>query len=166
MNHLYLYYVQKLKSDLFPKTVPYKRFVELMQAAALPMAIFMKTCCLSEETGISFIDSTPIRACEIKRIKRNKVFEGLAQVSKLTMAYFFGFKVYIVINDKGGCWTLPSRRQYRRLGAHKNKSFIKPLRENYTRIKATFQANWHRCCSWTDYIWFHASGTIWRNVFF
>jgi len=52
-------------------------------------------------TGISFIDSTPIRVCKNKGIKRNKVFKDMATVGKSTMGYFFGFKLHIVINDKG-----------------------------------------------------------------
>ena len=65
------------------------------------MTIFLKTCCLGEGTGIAFIDSTPIRVCKNKRIKRNKVFKDIAQVGKSTMGYFFGFKLHLVINDKG-----------------------------------------------------------------
>ena len=56
---------------------------------------------MGDGTGISFIDSTPIRVCKNKRIKRNKVFVGLTQVGKSTMGYFFGVKLHIVINDKG-----------------------------------------------------------------
>jgi len=37
------------------------RIVELQQKAIIPMAIFLKTCCLGSCTGISFIDSTPLR---------------------------------------------------------------------------------------------------------
>ncbi|NJN24819.1 MAG: IS982 family transposase [Cyclobacteriaceae bacterium] len=101
MKHFYLYFVQKHMAHLFPNTVSYNRFVELMQAATLPMALCLKTCCFGEGTGISFIDSTPIRVCKNKRIKRNKVFKDVAQVGKSTMGYFFGFKLHIVINDKG-----------------------------------------------------------------
>ena len=101
MKHFYIHYVQAHLSHLFPKTVSYNRFVELMQAASLPMALFLKTSCLGESTGISFIDSTPIRVCKNKRIKRNKVFKDIAQVGKSTMGYFFGFKLHLVINDKG-----------------------------------------------------------------
>jgi hypothetical protein len=101
MKHFYVHYVQKHLSDLFPQTVSYNRFVELMQASTLPMSIFLKTCCMGEGTGISFIDSTPIRVCKNKRIKRNRVFQGLAKLGKSTMGYFFGFKLHIVINDKG-----------------------------------------------------------------
>ena len=101
MKHFYLHYVQKHMQSEFPKTVSYNRFTELMQSAVLPMAVFLKTCCLGDCTGISFIDSTPIRVCKNKRIKRNKVFKNIATVGKSTMGYFFGFKLHLVVNDKG-----------------------------------------------------------------
>ena len=93
------------------------------------MTIFLKTCCLGESTGISFIDSTPIRVCKNKRIKRNKVFNGLAQVGKSTMGYFFGFKLHIVINDKGELLNFvitPGNTDDRE--PLKNASFIKALK--------------------------------------
>lgn len=52
-------------------------------------------------TGISFIDSTSIRVCKNKRIKRNKVFKDTATAGKSTLGYFFGFKLHLIINDKG-----------------------------------------------------------------
>ncbi len=60
----------------------------------------MKTCCLGKCTGISFIDSTPIRACKQKRIKQNKVFKDIATIGKSTMGWFYGFKLHIIVNDK------------------------------------------------------------------
>lgn len=101
IKHFYLHYVQKHMQSEFPRTVSYNRFTELMQAAVLPMTIFLKTCCLGECTGISFVDSTPIRVCKNKRIKRNKVFKGIAELGKSTMGFFFGFKLHLIINDKG-----------------------------------------------------------------
>jgi hypothetical protein len=101
MKHFYIHYLQVHMRHLFPETVSYNRFVELMQSASLPMTIFLKTCCLGEGTGIAFIDSTPIRVCKNKRIKRNRVFKDIAQVGKSTMGYFYGFKLHLVINDKG-----------------------------------------------------------------
>ena len=71
------------------------------QILVMPMTIFLKTCCLGTCSGISFVDSTPIRVCKNKRIKRNKVFKGIAEVGKSTMGWFYGFKLHIVINDKG-----------------------------------------------------------------
>lgn len=100
-KHFYMNYVQAHLTKEFPKTVSYNRFVELMQSAVFPLTIMSKTCCLGECTGISFIDSTPIRVCKNKRIKRNKVFEGIAEVGKSTMGYFYGFKLHFIINDKG-----------------------------------------------------------------
>ena len=101
MKHFYCYYVQKHLQSEFPRTVSYNRFVELTQSAVVPMTIMLKTCCLGSSTGISFIDSTPIRVCNNKRIKRNKVFKDIAQVGKSTMGWFFGFKLHLIINDKG-----------------------------------------------------------------
>jgi hypothetical protein len=99
-KHSYIHYVQKQLKQEFPNTVSYNRFVELMQSNLLPLTLYMKTCCLGECTGISFIDSTPIRACENKRIAQNKVFKDIATIGKSTMGWFYGFKLHVVINDK------------------------------------------------------------------
>jgi hypothetical protein len=101
MKHFYLNYIQKHMTVEFPNTVSFNRFTELMQSVTLPMTIFLKTCCLGECTGISFIDSTPLRVCKNKRIKRNKVFKDIATVGKSTMGYFFGFKLHLIVNEKG-----------------------------------------------------------------
>ena len=100
-KHFYLFYVQKHMRSEFPKTVSYNRFVELQQSSLMAMAIFAKTCCLGQCTGISFVDSTPIRVCRNKRIRSNKVFKGLATTGKSTMGWFHGFKLHIVISDRG-----------------------------------------------------------------
>ena len=42
-----------------------------------------------------------IRVCKNKRIKRNKVFKGIAATGKSTMGYFHGLKLHLVVNDKG-----------------------------------------------------------------
>jgi hypothetical protein len=97
----YVRYVNvHLKND-FPNLVSYNRFVELQKRAVLPMALYAKTCCLGDCTGISFIDSTPIRVCKNKRIFNHKTFKGIATRGKSTMGFFFGFKLHIVINETG-----------------------------------------------------------------
>lgn len=101
MKDFYTGYVLKHMQAHFPNVVSYNRFVELSTQVCLPMTIFLKTCCLGDSTGISFVDSTPIRVCNNKRIKRNKVFKGIATTGKSTMGWFFGFKLHIIINDKG-----------------------------------------------------------------
>lgn len=101
MKHFYLNYVQRHLTHLFPNTVSYNRFVELSQQVILPMTMFLKMQCLGDCTGITYVDSTPIRVCNNKRIKRNKVFKGVATVGKSTMGWFFGFKLHLVVNEKG-----------------------------------------------------------------
>lgn len=101
LKHFYINYVQKHMKSEFPQTVSYNRFVELQQKALVPMAIFLQTYCLGKCTGISFIDSTPIRACHIKREKQNKVFKGFAAKGQCSMGWFYGFKLHLVINDRG-----------------------------------------------------------------
>ena len=100
-KHFYLQYVSvHLKND-FPGLVSYNRFVELSHRSALAFMLFLHYCCRGECTGISFIESTVLRVCHNKRIKRNKTFKGIAQVGKSTMGWFFGFKLHLIINDKG-----------------------------------------------------------------
>ena len=100
-KHFYIFYVQKHMQSEFPQTLSYNRFVERSQNVLMPLSIFLKTLRLGTCTGISFVDSTPIKVCNNKRIKRNKVFKDIAQVGKSTMGWFYGFKLHLVINDKG-----------------------------------------------------------------
>jgi len=101
LKHFYINYVQKhLKSD-FPQTVSYNRFVELQQKSLLYMIAFLKVFRLGKNTGISFVDSTSIRVCKNKRIFNHKVFKNIAARGKSTMGYFYGFKLHLIVNDKG-----------------------------------------------------------------
>ena len=45
----------------FPDVVSYNRMVELMRDSMIPLAIYLKNQGLGSCTGISFIDSTPLR---------------------------------------------------------------------------------------------------------
>ena len=97
----YTQYVCKHLSEEFPDLVSYNRFVELQKRAVFPMAVFAKTCCLGNCTGISFVDSTPLRVCKNKRIFNHKTFDGIATRGKSTMGFFFGFKLHIIVNEVG-----------------------------------------------------------------
>ena len=101
LKHYYLFYVSQHLNKEFPKLVSYNRFVELQQQVAFPLVLFLKLCRMGECTGISFVDSTTLKACHIKREKQNKVFSGIATKGKSTIGWFFGFKLHIIINDKG-----------------------------------------------------------------
>ena len=87
--------------DDFPSRVSYNRFVELQQKAIVPLVLFLQMRCLGECSGISFMDSTLIKACHPKREKKNKVFKDIAQKAKGSMGWFFGFKLHIIINERG-----------------------------------------------------------------
>ncbi|MCK5519470.1 MAG: IS982 family transposase [Candidatus Marinimicrobia bacterium] len=100
-KHFYLYYIHIYMKHYFPNLVSYNRFVELMKQTILPMGVYLKLPKYDKVTGISFVDSTPIRVCKNKRISRNKVFKNLATVGKSTMGWFYGFKLHLVCNDKG-----------------------------------------------------------------
>ena len=84
----------------FPGLVSYSRFVRLMKRAIVPLLFYLKvnqgSC-----TGISFVDSTPIRVCHNRRIQRHKTFKGLAAHGKTTMGWFYGFKLHLVVNEYG-----------------------------------------------------------------
>ena len=94
-------YVCKQLTHLFPRLVSYNRFVELEKDILLTLTIFIKQVLLGTCTGISFVDSTPLRVCRNQRIQIHKTFEGLATRGKCSMGWFFGFKLHLVINDKG-----------------------------------------------------------------
>jgi hypothetical protein len=101
LKHFYINHVKNHMRSEFPDTVSYNRFVELQSKSVLPMVIFLQTCCLGQCSGISFLDSTVIRACHYKREKQNKVFKGIAAKGRGTMGWFFGFKLHIIINERG-----------------------------------------------------------------
>ena len=75
--------------------------MELEKEVLLPMTIFIKKVLLGTCTCISFVDSTPLRVCRDQRILIHKTFEGLAERGKCSMGWFFGFKLHLIINDKG-----------------------------------------------------------------
>lgn len=58
-------------------------------------------CSLSARTGIQFIDSTSIVVCSNLRINRHKVFQGSAARGQTSEGWFFGFKLHIIVNDRG-----------------------------------------------------------------
>jgi hypothetical protein len=88
-------------SHLFPNLVSYERFNQSQDRLFMPLIMYLSNRCLGQCTGISFVDSTTLEVCHIKREKQNKVFKGIAQKSKSTMGWFYGFKLHLIINDRG-----------------------------------------------------------------
>lgn len=98
-KHFYAHIKQHYRS-YFPTLISYCRFVHVMKGLFVPLF----ACLLYHAgaiTGIAFIDSTSIAVCHNKRISRNKVFKSLAKRGKTTAGWFYGFKLHLVINDRG-----------------------------------------------------------------
>lgn len=84
----------------FPRLISYDRFVHTMKALFIPLFAYLLRHA-GAITGIAFIDSTSIKVCHNKRIQRNKVFRNLAKRGKTTAGWFYGFKLHLIINDRG-----------------------------------------------------------------
>ncbi|SNZ06208.1 Transposase DDE domain-containing protein [Persephonella hydrogeniphila] len=86
----------------FPDLVSYNRFVELIPSSISFLYAFLKfTTKLNVSCRFAFVDSTKLPVCENSRIHSHKVFEGLAQRGKDTVGWFYGFKLHLIINEKG-----------------------------------------------------------------
>jgi transposase len=101
LKHFYLHHICVHYRDCFPRLVSYNRFVELQHRVALPMMLFLKMQCLGQSTGINFIDSTHIKSCHNRRIHNHKVFKGVAERGQCSIGWFYGFKLHLIINDRG-----------------------------------------------------------------
>src|SRR4051795_7525365 len=99
-KHYYVDSVLPGKRAEFPGLPSYSRFVELIPMTLLPFCAYLQTR-KGQTTGIQFIDSLPLRVCHNRRIPSHKVFAGLAQRGKGSMGWFYGFKLHLVINEKG-----------------------------------------------------------------
>ena len=88
------------KSGYFPNLVSYNRFVELMKQTLIPLTVYLKSQCMGQQTGLSFISSTPIVVCDNHRINNHKVFSEEAKRGKTSTGWKFGFKLHLIIWEK------------------------------------------------------------------
>lgn len=84
----------------FPQLSSYTRFVERQRDALIPLWCYLHLL-RGNCTGISFIDATTLKVCENLRIPRHKVFSGSAGRGKTSVGWFYGFKLHLIINDRG-----------------------------------------------------------------
>lgn len=97
------YYTRHVMEHLrehFPRLVSYNRFVELMPRALVPLSCYLASR-RGRPTGIAFVDSTPLAVCRNQRISQHRVFQGVAARGKTSMGWFFGFKLHLIVNDRG-----------------------------------------------------------------
>lgn len=84
----------------FPGLVSYNRFVEFTPSALVPLLCYLFSR-FGACTGITFADSTPVGVCRNPRIGSHRTFSGLARRGKTSFGWFFGFKLHLLINDRG-----------------------------------------------------------------
>ncbi len=96
----YTQYVQTHLRAEFPHLVSYPRFVALIPRVLLPLAVYLHTQ-LGDCTGISFVDSTSLSVCKNARIAQHRVFRVDARRGKTSVGWFYGFKLHVVVNDRG-----------------------------------------------------------------
>ena len=96
----YLWQVCRQYRDEFPNLLSYHRFVALIPTALMPLCIYLHTR-RGTNTGIAFIDSTALVVCHNRRIYSQKVFKQVARRGKTSTGWFYGFKLHLVVNDRG-----------------------------------------------------------------
>lgn len=84
----------------FPNLVSYSRFVQLKKEVLMLLTLYLHAN-FGECSGISFVDSTRLRVCDNKRISSHRVFAAHAGRSKTSMGWFYGFKLHLMINNRG-----------------------------------------------------------------
>ena len=96
----YTGFLQQFWRHNFPNLPSYNRFVELMSRSIFPLTLFTQLKC-GKKTGIYYIDSSCLPVCHLKRSKRHKTFDAIAQYGKTSVGWFFGLKIHLVVNHQG-----------------------------------------------------------------
>jgi hypothetical protein len=98
-KNYYLYFLPAKYPNYF-KLMGYSRIVQLWPNIILPLVILIHQL-QGGQTGIYFIDSTKLQICHNKRTSSNRVFGKKAKMGKSSYGWFMGFKLHLIINDKG-----------------------------------------------------------------
>lgn len=99
------YYQQAVEQgplkDYFPKAPSYNRFVQLKPRVLPLMILYLNLCRVGWLCGLYYADATSIAICHNRRIGSNRVFFGKARRGKTSMGWFYGFKLFLVVNVYG-----------------------------------------------------------------
>lgn len=112
----YTEYVQVYLRREFPALVSYSRFVQWMPRILVALCAYLRHC-YGTCTGLSFVDSSALVVCHNRRIHQHRVFAGIAMRGHTSVDWFFGFKLHLVINDRGeilNCCVTPGNVDDRR----------------------------------------------------
>ena len=100
------YYYQELVErgalkSYFPNAPCYNRFVQLKPRMLPVMIMYLNCCRIGQLCGVYYADSTRIVVCHNRRIQNNRVFYGKARRGKSSIGWFYGFKLFLVVNAFG-----------------------------------------------------------------
>ncbi len=83
-KHFWRYGLEQGLGHCFADLLSTSRFVALVPRLLLPFDLLLH-CYRGQETGIYFVDHTKLVVCHNARIRRNKMFRGLAQRGRTSM---------------------------------------------------------------------------------
>lgn len=112
----YTEYVAVHLKPEFPQLLSYTRFIQLMPRIQVALSAYLQNC-YGTCTGLSFIDSSALAVCHNRRISQHRVFEGVAQRGRTSVDWFYGFKLHLIVNDRGEilrCCVTPGNTDDRR----------------------------------------------------
>lgn len=101
------YYEKNLESaqsvlrSYFPRACSYNRFVELIPRVLFHLWIFVSTSRTGTLRGQYYIDSKKLPVCDNLRIYSNRVFKHIAGRGKSSTGWFYGLKLFLIINPVG-----------------------------------------------------------------
>ncbi len=99
------YYEQEVEKgylkSYFPSAPGYNRFVQLKPRMLLHLIFYLNMCRIGQLCGIYFADSTKLSVCHNRRIHSNRVFKGKSARGKTSTGWFYGLKLFLVINAFG-----------------------------------------------------------------
>jgi Transposase DDE domain len=108
-EYYYRQVIQESYQSYFPQAPSYERFLTLVSRCYKLMWLWSLHCCLkAHRTGLYIIDSKRLEVCHLKREHSHRVFSAAARKGKTSTGWFYGFKVHLVINDRGEIvnWTI------------------------------------------------------------
>ena len=96
------YYEQEVEQGAlktyFPQAPSYNRFVQLKPRMLTLMVLYLNCCRVGQLIGIYYADATSLAICQNRCIHTNRVFKEKAKRGKTSMGWFYGFKLYLVVN--------------------------------------------------------------------
>jgi hypothetical protein len=131
-EYYYRQVIKKSNESYFPKAPSYERFLTLLSRCYSLMWLWSLHCCVkASRTGLYIIDSKRLEVCHLKREHQHRVFSTTARKGKSSTGWFYGFKLHLVINDRGQIvnWTITAGNV-----ADNNAALLQQLLKELCRI--------------------------------